>query len=98
MNQNTSRRTFLKSASLTAAAVAGAPMILRADDKASDRPVILGEGAHKYECIHGWAQLPSGMKFGNTHMVQEDAQGRIFIHHQGGSGQSVCVFDPDGKF
>jgi hypothetical protein len=92
-----SRRTFIKAAG-AAVFVAGAPMILRADDKAGEKNVIVGEGAHKYECIHGWAKLPEGMKFGNTHMVQEDAAGRIFIHHQGGAGGSVFVFDPDGKF
>jgi hypothetical protein len=95
-HNSTSRRTFIKAAG-AAAFVAGAPTILRADDKAGEKNVVIGEGAHKYECIHGWAQVPEGMKFGNTHMVQEDASGRIFIHHTGGP-DSVFIFDPNGKF
>ena len=92
-----SRRGFIKAVGASVA-VASAPMILRADDKAADKAPVIGEGAHKYEAIHGWAKVPENIKLGNTHMVQEDAQGRILIHHQGGSGESVCVFDADGKF
>ena len=98
MNQrkNTaSRRTFLKAAG-AAAFVANVPMII-ADDKPAEKNPIIGEGQYKYECIHGWAKVPEGMRFGNTHMVQEDAQGRIFIHHTG-APDSVFIFDPDGKF
>jgi len=91
-----SRRTFLKAAG-AAAFVAKVPMII-ADDKPLDKNPVIGEGQYKYECIHGWAKLPEGMKFGNTHMVQEDAQGRIFIHHQNGAPDSVFIFDADGKF
>ena len=72
-------------------------MILHADDKAGGKAPIIGSGEHTYEAIQGWAQVPEGMHFGNTHMVQEDAQGRILIHHQGGP-DSVFIFDPDGKF
>src|SRR5205814_1065764 len=95
-SHSTSRRTFIKAAG-AAAFVAGAPMILRADDKPLEKNPIIGEGEYKYECIHGWAKVPEGMRFGNTHMVQEDAQGRIFIHHTG-APDSVFIFDPDGKF
>jgi hypothetical protein len=90
-----SRRTFLKAAG-AAAFVANVPMVI-ADDKPADKNPIVGEGEYKYECIHGWAKVPEGMRFGNTHMVQEDAQGRIFIHHTG-APDSVFIFDPDGKF
>ena len=94
-----SRRTFIKAVGASAiAAAASGPMILRADDKAGGKAPVIGEGSHKYEAIHGWAKVPENIKLGNTHMVQEDAQGRIIIHHQGGSGESVCIFDADGKF
>src|SRR5687768_4859741 len=97
-NKRASRRNFIKAVSAgAAAAYVGGPMILRADDKPGGKAPVLGDGTHKYEAIHGWAQVPEGMRFGNTHMVQEDAQGRIFIHHTGGP-DSVFVFDPDGKF
>jgi hypothetical protein len=39
---------------------------------------------------------PSDKPWGDTHMVQEVADGRIFIHHNG--PESVHIFDPDGKF
>ena len=95
-----SRRSILKSTGAVAAAatITGFPTILRADDKAGDKAPVLGEGKFKYEAVHGWAKLPEGMKFGNTHMVQEDAQGRILIHHQNGAPDSVFIFDPEGKF
>ncbi|HEV8605715.1 MAG TPA: hypothetical protein VGQ99_10135 [Tepidisphaeraceae bacterium] len=94
-SNSTSRRTFIKAAG-AAAFVANVPIIL-ADDKPADKNPIVGDGAYKYECIHGWAKVPEGMRFGNTHMVQEDAQGRIFIHHTG-APDSVFIFDADGKF
>ena len=79
-----------------AAFVARVPMVI-ADDKPAAKNPIVGDGEFKYECIHGWAKVPEGMRFGNTHMVQEDAQGRMFIHHTG-APDSVFIFDPDGKF
>ena len=98
-HQFTSRRSFIKAVGAgSVAAAACAPMILHADDKAGEKAPVLGGGAHKYEAVHGWAKLPEGMRFGNTHMVQEDSQGRIIIHHQGGAPDSVFIFDGEGKF
>ena len=85
-----SRRTFVKTLG-AGAAIAGLPLILHADDKAGSAKPILGSGEHTYEAIHGWAQVPEGMHFGNTHMVQEDAQGRILVHHQNGA-PTRCSF------
>jgi hypothetical protein len=96
-NTSISRRTFVKSLGV-GAAIGCCPLILHADDKAGSKAPVLGSGEHTYEAIHGWAQVPEGMKFGNTHMVQEDSQGRIIIHHQNGAPDSVFIFDPDGKF
>jgi hypothetical protein len=96
-HQPISRRTFVKTVGV-GAATAAFPLILHADDKAGSKAPVLGSGEHTYEAIHGWAQLPDGMRFGNTHMVQEDSQGRILIHHQKGEPDSVFIFDPDGKF
>ena len=98
---NPSRRSFVKGGLAGIVATGVAPMLLRADDKPLDKNPILGEGQYKFECIHGWAKVPDNMKWGNTHMVQEDAQGRIFIHHQNGSGKetgSMVILDPDGKY
>ncbi len=91
----TTRRTFL------AAATAAAPFVW-ADDKSGAKNPILGEGEHKYECIHDWGELPANIKYGNTHSVVEDAQGHIYIHHTvhatSQSPDAVVVFDNKGKF
>lgn len=61
----------------------------------------VGTGAWRYEWHEDWAKLPAGTHLGNCHMVQEDSQGRILIHHQGGSGAhtgSVLIFDAEGQF
>ncbi len=86
-----SRRKFIKAAGLGAIAVGMAPAVLRADG-----PVIVGEGSRKYEWNSDWAKLPEGKLFGNVHSASVVADGRVFIHHT--KGDSVCVFDPDGKF
>src|SRR5205823_5218455 len=83
---STSRRSLLKAAGAGAVMAAAGPLILHADDKAEAKAPVIGQGDFKYEYQHGWAKLPEGHQFGNTHMVQEDGHGRIIIHHQGGSG------------
>jgi hypothetical protein len=96
--QKVTRRSFLA----TSAAAAAGPYILAATDKAGSRYPILGEGDHKYECIHDWGELPSSIKYGNTHSVCEDSQGHIYIHHTvhetSQSPDAVVVFDAKGKF
>src|SRR5579871_2718915 len=94
---DTTRRTFL-----TASAAATVPFFIKADSKTDSKNKILGEGEHQYECIHDWGQLPSNIKYGNTHSVCEDSQGHIYIHHtvhkDSQSPDSVVVFDAKGKF
>ena len=79
----------------------GAPFI-RAQDKAGLKTPVLGEGNHRYECIHDWGELPADIAYGNTHGVAEDAQGRIYVKHtvykSSQKGDAVVVFDADGKF
>ncbi len=93
---NTSRRGFLF------AVGGGAPLILGAADKADSKKPVLGEGAHTYEVTHDWGELPADIKYGNTHGVCEDSQGRIYVHHTvnaaSESSDSMVVFDADGKF
>jgi hypothetical protein len=52
--------------------------------------------------IHDWGALPAQIKYGNTHGVCEDSQGRIYVHHtvneNSESHDSMVVFDADGKF
>jgi hypothetical protein len=87
---------------LAAGAVVAAPYILKSEDKSGTKNPIIGEGEYKYECIHDWGQLPSNIKYGNTHSVVEDSQGHIYIHHtvykDSPSPDSVVVFDDKGKF
>jgi hypothetical protein len=91
------RRTFL-----TASAAAAVPFFIKGDSKTDSKNMILGGGEHQYECIHDWGQLPSNIKYGNTHSVCEDSQGHIYIHHtvykDSPSSDSVVVFDDKGKF
>lgn len=90
-----SRRTML-------ATTAAVPVILGAQDKAGTKMPVLGDGAYKYEAIHDWGQLPSHIKYGNTHGVVEDSQGNIYIHHtvsaDSETPDSMVVFDSKGKF
>ncbi|PWU10614.1 MAG: hypothetical protein C5B51_04020 [Terriglobia bacterium] len=91
---STTRRSFL-------AAGAAAPFVWAASKTDSKNP-ILGEGAHQYEAIHDWGELPSNIKYGNTHSVVEDSQGHIYIHHTvhatSETPDAVVVFDNKGKF
>ncbi|HTA41911.1 MAG TPA: twin-arginine translocation signal domain-containing protein [Bryobacteraceae bacterium] len=94
----TTRRDFLAAAG----AIGAVAPFVKASDKAGTKNPVLGEGEHQYECIHDWGQLPSNIKYGNTHSVCEDAQGHIYIHHTvhktSESLDSVVVFDDKGKF
>ncbi len=69
---------------------------MRTSDKAGARPLILGQGRHTYEVVTDWPVLPQEVRFGYTHGVCEDSQGRILIHNQ--SKDAICIFDPDGRF
>ncbi len=93
-----SRRTFVKAGAGLAAILATgvAPRVLRAEDKAGAKAKVYGKDAHTYEVVDEWAKRPENEAFGDTHMVQEVADGRIFVHHTG--PKSVHVYDPDGKF
>ena len=92
---STTRRSFI-------AAGAAAPIILHAQDKSGSKAPLLGEGSWRYEAIHDWGELPSSIKWGNTHGVVEDSQHNIYVHHtvnrESESGDTMVVFDGRGKF
>jgi hypothetical protein len=93
-----SRRTVLKGIGAGALA-AVAPRIVTAQENPSNMSTVekvLGTGRHTYEPVEGWGALPEGVRYGYTHAVCEDSQGRIYIHNQ--SKDSVIVFDGDGRF
>src|SRR5262249_15843924 len=86
-----------------AALVSGtAPSILGATDKAGTKNPIIGAGDYRYECIHGWGQLPRHIHWETTHGVTVDAAGFIYIKQQGHAGKpahdTMAGFDPQGKF
>src|SRR5215510_11671833 len=68
------RREFITAA---AAAPLLSPILLGMQDKAGTKAPVLGSGAFTYEAIHDWGELPSAIKWGNTHGVVEDAQRQI---------------------
>lgn len=100
------RRDFLRQTGTAAlAATAGAPFV-HASDKAGTKPPVIGTGEHRYECHHGWGQLPDHVKWFETHGVAVDREGLVYVTHRAGSdrpkegegGQdTVVVFDPSGR-
>jgi hypothetical protein len=62
----------------------------------------MGAGEHTYEVFHDWGELPAGLRYGSTHGVCQDMQGRIYIAHTvHASSQvehTVAAFDEKGKF
>jgi hypothetical protein len=93
------RRKFIKAGIGTGLA---APLILHAENKAGTKSPVVGEGEWKFEWVGDWGQLPSHIKYGNTHNVAEDAHGNIYVHHtvyaDSESPDSMVVFDHKGKF
>ena len=93
------RREFLAAAAF---APLVSPVLLGTQNKSGSRRPVLGTGAHAYEAIHDWGELPPHIKWGNTHGVVEDAQGHIYVHHTvhatSDSADTMVVFDEKGKF
>ncbi len=98
------RRHFLTaSAAATAAAACTGPLILGAEDKGGSKLPRVGTGEHTYECHHNWGQLPGDLEWQTTHNVAVDAQGQVYVTHQGMGKKhpdidTTFVFDPAGKF
>ena len=74
--------------------------------RAAKNPVI-GKGEHRYECFHGWGEVPSSIHWFETHGVAVDKAGFIYIKHRAGDQKpkspdeaqdTIVVFDPEGKF
>jgi hypothetical protein len=98
-NPQFSRRTFIAGA-LAAGATACLTNRTRAEQPAA--PIILGEGEHRYRCLHDWGQLPDNILCGLTHGVAVDKAGNVHILHtsrkNSPSKDTVVVFDRAGKF
>lgn len=95
--QSISRRRFIATAA-TAAVVA--PNLLTAQK--SDSQLVIGAGGYHYEVIHDWAQLPDRYSWQTTHNVAIDADGLLYVIHEGRENlkdhPSIFVFDPKGRF
>jgi hypothetical protein len=100
------RREFLKTGAAIGAATfsqATSPLFLGATNKSESKNPIIGQGEHKYECLHGWGKLPSNLKWETTHGVTIDDDGFVYIKQQGNNQpkdaiDTIVVFDKDGKF
>ena len=92
----TSRRRFLNCRRCRYSAILGA------DDKGGNKLPIAAAVATPTRSTTIGASLPSSIKYGNTHGVCEDSQGRIYVHHTvyatSESSDSMVVFDEKGKF
>lgn len=98
-NHGISRRDALKAIGTRAIAAGLWPNIVVAEEttlRAEGK--IQGTGEHTYELVENWGPLPHHIKYGNTHGVCEDSQGRIYIHNQSPTGHGIVVFDGDGRF
>jgi hypothetical protein len=90
------RREFIA----TAAVAASGPVLLGMSRKAETPNPVIGVEGHKYECVHNWGELPADYAWQTTHNVALDAEGLVYITHQGAGKlmDTVLVFDPKGKF
>jgi hypothetical protein len=97
MKTTLTRRHFLAT---TSAAACAAPLVLTAQKSDAKHPVI-GTGAHRYEVLHNWAQLPGKFTWQTTHNVAVDRDQNLYVIHEGRENlkehPSIFVFDPQGK-
>jgi hypothetical protein len=68
------------------------PLILPQDPP----PPVLGTGEHTYEWVRGWAKLPEGTRFGNTHgCIVVDGKNRVLVNTD---RHGVMIFSAEGDF
>jgi hypothetical protein len=101
------RRDFLKQTGAAAVAASLTGPFVHAGDKAGTKKAIVGEGEHRYECHHNWGELPSSIRWFETHGVAIDKAGFIYVKHRAADRKpqspdqardTIVVFDPQGKF
>src|SRR5689334_18964258 len=94
------RRSFLRRGTVAAAAAVALPHVLTAQK--SEKQLVIGDGEHRYEVQHNWAQLPDRYTWQTTHNVAVDREGLLYVIHEGRENQkehpSIFVFDGAGKF
>lgn len=94
------RREFLAASAAGVTATLAAPAVLTASKTGSQG--IVGAGDYRFEAEHEWAELPSQYSWQTTHNVAVDADGCLYVIHEGREDQpdhpSIFVFDPEGRF
>ncbi len=97
MSPALTRRTFLKSVSVSSSA---APAIVTSKRSAAGE--VIGDGEFKFRCEHMYPQLPDRYSWQTTHNVAVDPDNNLYVIHEGRANQtdhpSIFVFDSDGKF
>jgi len=63
---------------------------------ASNGPVILGQGEHRYRVEEGWGKLPDGWSFKEVAAVGTDRNDNVYVFNRG--EHPMIVFDRDGNF
>jgi hypothetical protein len=94
-----SRRSFIRSSGVAAAALA-CPLILT--ERKTNAATIWGIEPYRYEFQHDWAKLPDKYSWQTTHNVAVDGEGLVYVIHEGRAElkdhPSIFVFDPEGQF
>ncbi|MFP6721779.1 MAG: twin-arginine translocation signal domain-containing protein [Candidatus Poribacteria bacterium] len=97
-----SRRDFIKTAGAAALTSVVAPTILHSADKTGKGNLVIGTDEYRYEVLHDWPQLPSKFSWQTTHNVAIDAEGLLYVIHEGKANltdhPSIFVFDQKGKY
>ncbi|HIM11884.1 TPA: twin-arginine translocation signal domain-containing protein [Candidatus Poribacteria bacterium] len=97
-----SRRDFIKTAGAAALTSVVAPTILHSADKTGKDNLVIGTDEYRYEVLHDWPQLPSKFSWQTTHNVAIDAEGLLYVIHEGKANltdhPSIFVFDQKGKY
>ncbi|MCA9322479.1 MAG: hypothetical protein KDB53_17180 [Planctomycetes bacterium] len=72
-------------------------LIFRISAQAQEpRPIVLGEGPHRYAWSLDWPRFEADFALGNTHgCIVVDHQGRIYVNTD--TEHSVCIFEANGK-
>ena len=100
MKKTQNRRQFITRTTASATAALAIPQLLLANK--NSKQTIIGEGEHQYEVQHDFVKLPDKYTWQTTHNVAVDAEGLIYIIHEGRQNlkdhPSIFVFDNKGKF
>ncbi|QHV98016.1 NHL repeat-containing protein [Spirosoma endbachense] len=98
MASSFSRRSFIRQASLVAAASTSVPTILSAKtNRYSAETTVLGHNGFRYRVVPGWGVLDAGKNpVNDCHEMVQDAKGRIILLTNE-TKNNILVYDKSGK-